>query len=75
MSTFILNHVFLCPEIGMANIFFSIILGHFLEERILEEKGTSPYRRRYSTTSQNGEKKYLHVTDAGDLILVHVIIY
>ncbi|XP_071162969.1 uncharacterized protein [Mytilus edulis] len=47
---------------------------HFLEERILEENGTSPcyiYRRRYSTISQNGEKQYLHVTDAGDLILVH----
>ncbi|XP_076095548.1 uncharacterized protein LOC143066529 isoform X2 [Mytilus galloprovincialis] len=47
---------------------------HFLEERILEEKGMSAdCRRRYSATSQNGEKKYLHVTDAGGLILVHEI--
>ncbi|XP_052105770.1 uncharacterized protein LOC127738527 [Mytilus californianus] len=39
----------------------------FLEERKLVEQF---YRRRYSTISQNGENKYLHVTDDGDLTLV-----
>lgn len=43
----------------------------FLEERIFEENGKFAYRRRYSTISQNGENKYLHVTDDGDLTLVH----
>lgn len=43
----------------------------FLENRRIESTKTFAFFiRRYSAISKNGEKKYLHVTDDGDLILL-----
>ncbi|VDI61547.1 Hypothetical predicted protein [Mytilus galloprovincialis] len=44
----------------------------FLENKRIESTKTFAFIiRRYSTISKNGEKKYLHVTDDGDLNLIN----